>query len=78
MNREAININNDEAQCEALKAHQIKYMKDNDTKTHIFPIWSKVAMQYEDCGPWMHRVIKEANNSDDNGRPYKEWQRLTG
>ena len=31
MNRETININNDEAQCEAIETCHHKYVMDNDT-----------------------------------------------
>ena len=39
MNRKSINIKNDDAQYEALKAYQDKYVKDNDTCTDslLFP-----------------------------------------
>ena len=38
MNRESISINNDDAQCEAFKVHQDKYVKDNDMKNYfLFP-----------------------------------------
>ena len=38
------------------------------TKTHFFPpIWSTVALQCEDGGPWMHSVVQEANHNDHNG-----------
>ena len=70
MNRKPININNDDAQYEALKAHQDEYIKDNDTHKDSlsFPIWSTVAVQHEDGGPWVHRVIEKANNTNHNGR----------
>ena len=44
-----------------------------------FPIQSTVVRQHEYGGPWMHAVIKETSNSDDNGRSYivesdEKWQ----
>ena len=38
--------------------------------THFFPIGSTVAVQCEDGGPWLHCVIKEANNSGHSGRSF--------
>ena len=72
MNGEPISINNDDAQYEAIKTHQHKYVKDSDTHKELlsFPIGSTVAMQHEYGGPWTHRIIKEANNSEHNGRSY--------
>ena len=72
MNREPIDITNDDAQYEDLKAHQSKCMKDRDTHKDplSFPIGSMVVIQLKDGGPWMHRVTKEAYNSDHNGRSY--------
>ena len=60
INREPININSKDAQYEALKAHQSKYIKENDTHKDSlsFPIGSTVTIQHEDGGPQMHRVIK--------------------
>ena len=79
MNRELININNDDAQYEALKACQDKYVKDSDTHKDSlsFPAMYTVALQCEDWGPWMHGVIKEANNNDHKGRSYNkpDWWR---
>ena len=42
------------------------------------PIGSTVAIQYEDGGPWMHRVIEEANKIDHNGRSYTNRVMNTG
>ena len=72
MNREPININNDDAKYEALKAHQDKYVKNSDTHKDLlsFPIMSTVATHCEDGGPWMHGLIKEANSSGHKGRCY--------
>ena len=52
MNREPIKINNDDAQYEALKAHQHKDVKNNDTHKDSlsFPIGSTIAVQHEDGG----------------------------
>ena len=52
MNREPININNDGVYYEALKAHQNKYIKENDTckDSLSFPIGPTVAIQCEDGG----------------------------
>ena len=72
MNREPISINNDDAQYEALKVCQNKSVKKKDTHKDSlsFPKGSTVALQHEDGGPWMHRVIDEVNNSDHKGRSY--------
>ena len=72
MNREHKNINNDDAQYEALKVHKDKYVKDNDAckDSLSFPIGSTVVVKCEDGGPWIHKVIEGANNSDQNGRSY--------
>ena len=72
MNRVPININNDDAQYEALKVQQSKYIKDNDTHKDLFsfPIGSTVAIKHEDSGLLMPEVIKEANNSDYNMGSY--------
>ena len=45
-------------------------MRDNDTHKDslFFPIGPAITIQHEDGGPWMHGVIKEAINSDHNGR----------
>ena len=53
MNKDPMIINNDEHQYEALKAHQDKYIKENDTSKDSlsFPVASTVAMQHEDGGP---------------------------
>ena len=70
MLREPININNDDAQYKALKAHQNKYIKSNVTHKDpsvFFSIAPTVAMQQEDRGPWMHEVIEEVNCSDPRG-----------
>ena len=50
MNREPINISNNDVQYQALKARQDKYIKNNDTckDSLYFPIGSTVAMQDED------------------------------
>ena len=60
MNREHININNNDAKCGALKTCQDKYVKDNDScnGSLSFPIGSMVGMQDEDVGTWTHGVIK--------------------
>ena len=70
INREPININNDDVQYRAFKAHQSKYITDSDThkESPSFLIGSTVAIQCEDEGPWTHGVIKVANSSDHNGR----------
>ena len=62
MNREPININNDNAHYEALKVGQNKYIKGNDTDKDSlpFPVGSTISIQHEDGGSWMHGVIKEA------------------
>ena len=67
MNRELININDDDAHYEALKT-----IMDNDTckNSLSFPIGSTVSIQYENGGPWMHRIIKQLDNNDHNGRFY--------
>ena len=72
INREPININSNDVQYEAHKSSKDKYVKDIDSGKDplSFPIWSTVAMQCEDGGPWAHGVIKEANNSDHKGRSY--------
>ena len=72
MNRKHMNINNDDAQYEALKAYQDKYIKDNyiHKDSLSFHIGFTAAMQHEDGEPWIHRVIEEANNSDHGGRSY--------
>ena len=50
--REPLNIHNGDAQYEALKQHQNKYVKDNDTvrDSTVF------AVQCEDRGLWTHRL----------------------
>ena len=47
MNREPININNDDAQHEVLKAWQDKKVKDSDPckDSFFFPIGSRVVVQ---------------------------------
>ena len=74
MNREPININNNDACYEALTAHQSKYIKDKDIHkdSFYFPIWSTVTVQCEDGGCWRHSVINEANDSENDGRSYIE------
>ena len=61
MNRELININNYDAQYEAFKALQVKYVKENDTlkDSFSFPMGSTIAMHCKDGGPWMHGGIKK-------------------
>ena len=56
-----MNINNDDAQYEVLKAHQDKYVNGNDTCKDLlpFPIKSIVAMHCEDGVSYMHGVIKK-------------------
>ena len=46
MNREPLNIDNNDAQYEALKAHYDKYIKGTDTNKDSlsFHVWSTVAM----------------------------------
>ena len=70
MYTEPIKINNDDAQHEVLKGHQIEYVKNNDNKKiHLFfSIESTVAVQWEDGRPWIHGVIGEANGSDHKGQ----------
>ena len=50
MNRAPTNVNKNNAQYEALKAHQNKYVKNNDTHTDTlsFPIQYTATLQYED------------------------------
>ena len=71
MNREPININNDDIHYEVLKAHHNKYVKNNDTHKDplSFPTGSTEAVHCEDVEPWMHGVIKEANSSDHRPHP---------
>ena len=52
---EPIIVNNDDAQYEAIKVCQRKYIKNIDT---VFAVGSTVAVQWEDGGPWMHRFIE--------------------
>ena len=72
MYKEPIKINNDYARYEALKAHQNKYVKNNETckDPSVFSIGSTVAVQCKDGGPWMHKVIEEVNGSDHRGQSY--------
>ena len=72
MNREPININNDDGHYKALKICHNKYIKDSDThKASLsFPVGSTVATQYKADGPWIHGVTTEANSSDHNVRSY--------
>ena len=51
MNGELINIKNDDAQYEALKAHQDKYMKNNDTQKDTLSHRPAVDVQHEDGRP---------------------------
>ena len=69
MNWEPININNNNAQHEALKAHQDKYVKDDDTCKDVlsFPMGSTVAMQDEDGRPWMHGVLERLTTVTTEG-----------
>ena len=52
MNREPINVNNDDTCYEALEAHQKKYDKDNDTQKdpYLFLRGTTVAVHQEDMG----------------------------
>ena len=52
-NREPININNNNAYHETLKACQDKYVKNNDTSKDSlsFPTGSTIAMHCKDVGP---------------------------
>ena len=43
---------------------------NNSQRLTSFPLGCTVVIQCEDGGPWTHRVIKEANKSDYNGRSY--------
>ena len=66
--REPINVNNDDAQCEA---HQKKNVIDNTQKdSSISSVGSTIALQPEDRRPWMHRVIEEGNGSGYKGWSY--------
>ena len=49
------NINNDDVQYEALKAHQDK-LKNNDNckDPSVFSVGSEVSVQWEDRGPWIN------------------------
>ena len=53
MSRDPININNNNDQYEAPKAHQDKYVKDSDTyeDSLSFPVGSTVAVQHKCGGP---------------------------
>ena len=66
MNKKHININNDDVQYKVHKGHQRKY-SDTHKGPLSFPMWSTVAKQCEDGGPWSNQ---RANNSDYNGRSY--------
>ena len=72
INKEPININNDNVQYEALKVHQGKYVKNTDTCKDLlsFPIGSMVADQHKEGGQWIHGFIKEANKSGHTRRSY--------
>ena len=69
---EPININADDEDYEALKAHQDKYLKGSDIQNDSlsFPIGSTVVIQGEDGGPWIYCIIVETNNIDHNGQSY--------
>ena len=70
MNREPININNDDNQYEAHKTHQDSVLRTLILSKTTFPVGSTVAVQCEEGGPWMLRVIREANTSDHRGNSY--------
>ena len=43
-------------------------------KNHsVFSVWSTVAVQWEDEGPWIHRGIVEPNEGD-----HRHWVTKTG
>ena len=72
-----MNINIGDAEYEAFKAHQNKYIKDNDTYKNSlhknslpFPMRSTVGMQHEERAPWTYGFIDAANNSDHRGGSY--------
>ena len=72
MNGELISFNADDKPYETLKACQDKYLKGSDTKKNFpsFPIGSTVAVQHKDGGPWAHKVVEEADNTDHSGWSY--------
>ena len=68
INRKVINIDANDENYDALKVCKGKYPKGNDTHKDSlsFPIGSTVAVQHEDGGSWMHRVVREMNSTDHN------------
>ena len=72
MNKDPIDISNNDAQYEALKAYQNKYVKNNDNHKDSlsFPAGSIVTVQHEDGRPWTHKVTNEVNSSNQKGRYY--------
>ena len=66
MNRDLINVNNDDLPHEALEAHQGKYYKGKDTQKDSpnFISVATVAVWQEDRGPQTHDVIDKPNKDD--------------
>ena len=69
MNRELNNINADDDEHVALKSHQDKFLKGNDTckDSLSFPMMSTVTIHQEEGGPCMCRVIEEASSTNYSG-----------
>ena len=65
-----MNINTDDSQYKTIKACQHKHIKDNGSRP-------TVAVLCVDGRPWMHRITKQATNSDHNWISYIiMWQKL--
>ena len=72
INREPINVDNNNAQYEALDPCQSKCSKNNDTQNapSVFSTGSTVVGKWEDGGLWVHSIIVEPNGSDHRGSSY--------
>ena len=80
MLRKPRNVNNNDAKYEASKAHQNKYVKNNDTHKDpsVFSAGFMVAVQWKDRVLWMHVVVEEAKVCDHSGQSYIIWVMRTG
>ena len=80
MNRDPINVNNDNLYCEALETCLRKNdaVKDTQKDPPIFITGATVAVQWDDGGLWTYGVIVKPNNDDHRERwSYTTWVTMT-